>query len=477
LDAAVRSLARALVGLGLAALASLPAARALIVDGDSPANRTAPASEPLGGPGDPGWENYCYETVNDEPLFGALYLGKRGGLYPNGILISSRHIGSLQGHPYRCHNGATFLRQGSVELCQWKNPDPAQPPFCDLPSNYPDWPTSRNPFPFADTLLSSPSADPGLPDLAIHDTPVEPGMQVLALGRGLGAKSPAASGSWENPGLGVLPAPICGAEPQRGYGAFGLSATLPGAGVDGKSRWGLGVVRSADGASLPVPGVWSHFEFGGFALGDGDSGSPAWIRAAPGAAWKVLGTALWGVGQSEALCLPVNAPVSAWTDLSRAALQIQGRSLDSDADGLSDFEDNCPSIPNPNQENANLRSASEVIGGDRLEFLWADGSSGVQTRFDGRHPPVAGDACDADFDETNRVTMADFVTFRACYSRPVPYRTAGGDPAGPTHDPLCTESDFDHSGHVGLADFATFASLFGRSGHGLPCPAQGECPF
>jgi hypothetical protein len=95
------------------------------------------------------------------------------------------------------------------------------------------------------------------------------------------------------------------------------------------------------------------------------------------------------------------------------------------------------------------------------------------------YSPVAGNACDAYFDESNSVTIQDFITFKQCVGKPLPYRVNGnGDPLGPANDPTCEESDFDSSGSVTIGDFATFRKLLGMSGKGLPCTGPGgACPL
>jgi hypothetical protein len=93
------------------------------------------------------------------------------------------------------------------------------------------------------------------------------------------------------------------------------------------------------------------------------------------------------------------------------------------------------------------------------------------------YSPVAGDVCDADFDETNSVSIRDFGAFSQCQGKPVPYEDPDTHaPLGPRFDPKCQESDFDKSGNVTILDWGAFRQLFFLSGKGLPCPG-GACPF
>jgi hypothetical protein len=99
---------------------------------------------------------------------------------------------------------------------------------------------------------------------------------------------------------------------------------------------------------------------------------------------------------------------------------------DGDTDGIPNNIDNCTAKPNLNQYDADL-----------------DGF---------------GNYCDADFDQTNVVSIGDFVQFRACLG---------------SSDPSCAEQDLDGDGTVEEGDdFAIFVSLFTAQN---PGPSGSRC--
>lgn len=126
-----------------------------------------------------------------------------------------------------------------------------------------------------------------------------------------------------------------------------------------------------------------------------------------------------------------------WTDTSAGEVRTWTSpfELDTDADAVGDAHDNCTLVANENQ---------------------------VDADFDG-----CGNRCDGDFDNGGLSTIADFVTFKTCFTRPPP--NVGPD-GGPAADPNCFESDMDASGVITIGDWIDFKLEF-TSGAGLPGPS------
>jgi hypothetical protein len=97
---------------------------------------------------------------------------------------------------------------------------------------------------------------------------------------------------------------------------------------------------------------------------------------------------------------------------------------DADGDGFFDLGDNCTSVSNPDQ-------------------LDADGDG-------------CGNACDCDFNQNGICGEMDLAAFRSCF---------GGRPpaAGPLDDPSCSESDLNGDGVVGGTDFNVLRTWLGGS--------------
>ncbi len=439
-----RILAVAVHALGASALLFLeaPASLAIVVDGETPANTSPP-------PDDPGWKNFCYLTGEGTSSGSAVYIGRRSARFPNGVLLSSRHLFPASGPgalEFRCNNGARFRvkRVGDAQryepLCVWRpggvDGDRSQQPGCLLPE-------VGNLGRITDIVLLEPEIDPGAPDLELATQPPADGTPMLMMGEGNRA------------GSTVQPCVHAGAV----LSAVGYAA----ASSNDVPRWGL-----------------NRVVFGSFAIFDpsageaipaiGDSGGPAWIREVGTARWKLFGLAYTSVAGSpeQQACMrdanaPGNGPGASWSAIWNGELQLAARGRDSDDDGVSDFLDNCPTVPNPDQWNANHVAIDAVPPGDHFEYSWLhapipDRVYGAQE--DGSTPPVAGNRCDGDFDESGRVSVADLKTLQACVKR-------RGSKPGPAADPKCSESDLNGSGSVGFADVALFRAVFGKNGQGM----------
>jgi hypothetical protein len=101
--------------------------------------------------------------------------------------------------------------------------------------------------------------------------------------------------------------------------------------------------------------------------------------------------------------------------------------IDSDSDGVVDYQDNCVTLANPSQLDADL-----------------DGF---------------GNRCDGDLTQTGVVTGTDYNAFLQCFGQTAPTPGVGPDP----EDPDCGESDIDGDGLVAGADFGAFSALFGTA--------------
>ncbi len=442
----MRSAAAAAAGLWLAAGAVVGlgpgSSQAIIVDGETPENTERPAD-------DPGWDNFCHVIGEGTNLGSAVYIGQRSQLYPNGILLSARHLFPASGPgaiEFRCTNGAEFrvkrgpLRQSYEPLCVWRPGglygERGQKPACRLPE-------AGNLARITDVVLMEPDRDPGLPDLELATAEPPDGTPMLMIGEGNKA--------------GPIVTPCVSS------GVVRTSSGYRSAFSDDVPRWGLNRV---------VFGSYAVFDpdAGDAIPATGDSGGPAFVRDASSGRWKLLGLAYSSIAGSpeQQACIrdpeaPGIGPGAGWSALYNAKRQLASRRWDSDGDGISDFADNCPSVPNPDQWNANHLAIDAVPAGDRFEYAWLhtpipDYVYGAQE--DGATPPVAGNRCDADFDEDGSVSLADLVTFKACVLR-------RGTQRGPAADPTCAESDMDGSGRVTVGDLRLLRNVFGRNGQGM----------
>ncbi len=117
---------------------------------------------------------------------------------------------------------------------------------------------------------------------------------------------------------------------------------------------------------------------------------------------------------------------------------------DSDGDGLADDVDNCPSIPNPGQEDADLDGVGDACDNCVVDPNPDQADLDFPADDDGSLAGIQhyGDVCDADLDDDGIVGNSDFFgRFRPCL---------GADPA---LDPGCAEADLDGDGVVGTSDF------------------------
>ncbi len=110
------------------------------------------------------------------------------------------------------------------------------------------------------------------------------------------------------------------------------------------------------------------------------------------------------------------------TSTAGTCFDLHGRG-DTDGDEVPNFADNCVVVRNGPNENF-----------DQLD-----------SDFDG-----FGNACDADYDQDDSVSVADFGPWLACFQNTL------GHPL----DPDCTRSDFDGDGDVTTADFVVFLAQF-----------------
>jgi len=153
-------------------------------------------------------------------------------------------------------------------------------------------------------------------------------------------------------------------------------------------------------------------------------GVPDSVELAPGAEAvlpvrvDVPGDAV--AGEFDEISLLATSGQNPWVqDVARARVAVQGS--DADGDGILLGQDNCPTVPNPSQADADRGRDDDTS------------MPGVQHY---------GDACDLDFDNDGTIGAADFFAgFRPCI---------GTDPDA---DPACRAADCDRDGVVGPADF------------------------
>jgi hypothetical protein len=175
-------------------------------------------------------------------------------------------------------------------------------------------------------------------------------------------------------------------------------------------------------------------------------------------------------------------------------LIIQYQLPDSDGDGIDDGQDNCPSDPNPDQNDNDLDGMGDACDPDDDNDTVVDSSDNChliantdQTNSDtdtlgdvcdncpfianegqeDTYPPAGnrcGDACECEgnFDGNSTVDGLDAATFKADYGRSAINRPCKSD------DPC--NGDFTCNGNVDGLDAALFKSDFGRSGIHNPCP-------
>jgi len=104
---------------------------------------------------------------------------------------------------------------------------------------------------------------------------------------------------------------------------------------------------------------------------------------------------------------------------------------DQDQDGIHNLSDNCAAVANGNPNAAPFNQIDS--DGDRI-----------------------GNICDGDFDQDQIVAGTDWITFLACFGRPV------GQPGGPAADPTCEESDLTGDHIVAGTDYSAFLPMFGQ---------------
>jgi hypothetical protein len=453
----MKSLATAIVVTALS-LSVTPSSHGILIDGDDPTYQTRPTNPEEANL----WDHFCYKTNGSG---GSVYIGNVGNRFPRGMVLTARHLGiAPELSTWQCMNGAPLFSAEVVNgvpvverPCLWTpgNATTGQPPFCDSGSA-----AALNANGVGDILIFSPTSDPwaggsaAKRDLAIRATPPNTPDPVDLVGND--------------------EAFLIG----NGYAAGAITTNVPGLRcyqplANNQRHWARSRYRSI-GYSVDLAAVFTDPQSGQGALRLGDSGSPMWAREQAGP-WELIGTALTGAngepGNDTCFAAASTLYGGGGTRVYKIAKQLVGRANDTDGDGISDYLDNCPTIANPDQRNKN-GNPSQIHGGDHVEYSWSDWSTGIQNKFDGRYPPLAGDTCDADFDEDNFVSVSDFRVWSACMSRGF---VGPGGAEGPVYDPTCVESDLDGDGIVGGRDFGIFVSLFARNGQGMAC-GMGFCP-
>jgi len=180
--------------------------------------------------------------------------------------------------------------------------------------------------------------------------------------------------------------------------------------------------QTAGGLSLLAPGV--RVAAAGLAQDSGTSFAAPHVAGA----WAATRGAMPNLSNTEVLAVlqaggvPV---VDQRVPGGRATPRLKMFVPDSDTDGVAFPLDNCTSVKNADQVDA-------------------DGDD-------------CGNHCDGDFDNSGLTVINDFNTFKACFGRTV------GAPGGPTDDPYCYESDMDGSGAVVINDFNLFKAELGTA--------------
>jgi hypothetical protein len=169
------------------------------------------------------------------------------------------------------------------------------------------------------------------------------------------------------------------------------------------------------------------------------------------------------------------------TDLTNSLglLAIVARA-DTDADGIPDDQDNCPTTPNPDQTDIDADGIGDACDNcpdtQTGTPVGADGCTSGDLNDDGRvdeqdfavflaafgysqGEPQFNPGCDYDAD--GRVTLADYQVWFGLYSASV------GNPAAPV--PVGARGDFDADGDVDFADFAALQSC-------IPTPPERVFP-
>jgi hypothetical protein len=159
-------------------------------------------------------------------------------------------------------------------------------------------------------------------------------------------------------------------------------------------------------------------------------------------------------------------------------LAISAPYTDLDQDGLSGPNDNCPSIPNADQADAdgdvvgdvcdnctnaaNPRVAASFLGGNS----WATLTGGQR---DDDHDGY-GNRCDADFTAAGAlVASGDLTQYRASSGK-----NRAADSCGTSANQPCARYDLDESGAlISSADLTVYRTLSGKAA-GPKCP---DCPL
>ena len=124
--------------------------------------------------------------------------------------------------------------------------------------------------------------------------------------------------------------------------------------------------------------------------------------------------------------------------------------IDRDEDGVGDSVDNCPTVPNPGQQNSDADPHGDACD----NCLLVDNANQCDADLDG-----FGSACDADYDGDGFTAINDFGVFAQSFNQ-------GG-----------TVTDHDCNGFTDIVDFGVFSQGFNQpvGPSGLACQGSPNC--